>query len=93
MWTRWWGYLTRWLIFGLAIHIFLPVEEGPQPWWQLKLMQAAVGLLFGLACALVFTLVENRFNTPRVQWKSWAIVVATWLLVKVVFVSTFAIIG
>jgi hypothetical protein len=93
MWTRWWGYLARWLIFGLVVHIFVPVEDAPQPWWQLKLLQAAVGLLFGLVCALVFTVAENRFNTPRVQWKSWAIVVATWLLVKVVFVSTFAIIG
>lgn len=93
LWTRWWGYLARWLIFGLAVHVFLPVEDGPQPWWQLKLIQAGVGLLFGWACAVVFTLTENRFNTPRVQWKSWGIVLGTWLLVKVVFVSTIAIVG
>lgn len=93
MWTRWWGYLARWLIFGLAVHVFVPVDDGPQPWWQLKLMQAALGLLFGLVCALVFTVAENRFNKPRVKWKSWAIVVITWLLVKVLFVSTLAVIG
>ena len=92
-WTRWWGYLARWLIFGLAVHVFVPVGVGPEPWWQRKLVQAAVGLLFGLACALVFTPAENALNTPRVQWKSWALVVATWLLVKVVFVSALAILS
>ncbi len=92
-WTRWWGYLARWLIFGLAVHVFVPVAESTEPWWQLKLQQAAVGLLFGLAGAVVFTLAENALNTPRLAWKSWAIVVATWLLVKVVFVSAIAILG
>ena len=92
-WTRWWGYLARWLIFGLAVHVFVPVPEGTSPWWQLKLEQDAIGLLFGLACALVFTPAENAFNTPRVAWKSWALVVATWLLVKVVFVSALALLG
>jgi hypothetical protein len=93
LWTRWWGYLARWLIFGLAVNVFMPVDDGPAPWWQLKLMQAVVGLLFGLACAVVFTLSENTWNTVRVKWKSWVLVVATWLLVKVVFVSALAILG
>ena len=93
LWTRWWGYLERWLIFGLVVSVFVPVGEGPEPWWQLKLMQAAVGLLFGLACAVVFTLAENKWNAHRVKWKSWALVVGTWLLVKVVFVSGLAILG
>jgi uncharacterized membrane protein YagU involved in acid resistance len=69
------------------------VGEGPAPWWQLKLTQALVGLLFGLVCAVVFTMAENTWNTVRVKWKSWALVVATWLLVKVVFVSALAILG
>lgn len=92
-WTRWWGYLFRWLLFGLAVHLFVPVADGSQPWWQSKLLQAAIGLLFGLACAVVFTLSENTFNTPRVRWKSWALVLGSWLLVKVVFVSTIALLG
>ena len=92
-WTRWWGYLVRWLIFGLAVHVLVPVADSAQAWWPQKLVQALVGLLFGLACAVVFTLAENGLNTPRVRWKSWALVAATWLLVKVVFVSTLAIMG
>lgn len=92
-WARWWGYLARWLIFGLAVHVFVPVGDGAEPWWQQKLVQAVVGLLFGLACAVVFTPAENTFNTPRVRWKSFALVVVTWLLVKVVFVSALAIMG
>ena len=93
LWHRWWGYLARWLLFGLAVHVFVPVADGPESWWQRKLTQALVGLLFGLACAVVFTLTENALNTPRVAWKSWAIVAASWLLVKVVFVSVLAILG
>jgi hypothetical protein len=93
LWTRWWGYLARWLIFGLAVHVFLPAGDGPAPWWQLKLMQAVVGLLFGLVCAVVFTLAENTWNTVRVKWKSWVLVAATWLLIKVVFDSALAILG
>ena len=92
-WHRWWGYLARWLIFGLAVHIFSPVPDGTAPWWQLKLEQAAVGLLFGLVCALVFTPAENAFNTPRVAWKSYLLVALTWLVVKVAFVSALAIWG
>jgi hypothetical protein len=42
---------------------------------------------------VVFTLAENTWNTVRVKWKSWALVVATWLLVKVVFDSALAIMG
>ena len=83
----------RWLIFGLAVSVFVPVAESTEPWWPQKLTQAAVGLLFGLVCAVVFTLAENSLNTPRVAWKSWGIAAATWLLVKVAFVSTLALLG
>ena len=34
LWTRWWGYLVRWLVFGLVVHLFQPVKicavVGPQ---------------------------------------------------------------
>ena len=93
LWTRWWGYLARWLLFGLAIGVFAPVVEGVEPWWQRKLYQILVQALFGLVCAVVFTLAENSWNTPRVQWKSWAIVAATWLLVQVVYATGVALIG
>jgi hypothetical protein len=93
LWHRWWGYLARWLLFGLAVSVFVPVADAPEPWWQLKLAQAMVGSLFGLGCAVLFTLAENTFNTPRVAWKSWAIVGVSWLVVKVLFVSVLAIVG
>jgi hypothetical protein len=58
IWMRWWGYLVRWLVFGVIVH--------------------------------VFTVAENTLNTPRVNWKSWLIVLASWLAVKVTFVSVVA---
>lgn len=92
LWTRWWGYLARWLLFGLVVSVFQPVGDGLGPWGPQKLYQALWGLLFGLACALVFTWVENTFNPKRVRWKTWLLVMATWLAVKVVFVSTMAMV-
>ena len=92
-WTRWWGYLVRWLVFGLVVHLFQPVDGASNPFWAQKLDQAFMGMSFGLAGAVVFTLTENCFNTPRVRWKSWAIVLATWLLVKTLFVSVLATFG
>ena len=91
VWTRWRGYLARWLLFGLLIHVFWPVPDSTQAWWQGKLSLAVLGLLFGLACALLFTLAENGWNTRHQRWKTWALVLATWLLVKVVFVSALAL--
>lgn len=93
LWTRWWGYLARWVIFGLLVHVLVPLPDAPEPWWQQKLVQAAIGLLFGVACAVVFTVTENSWNAARLRWKTWALVVATWLVVKVVFVSTLALVG
>lgn len=90
-WTRWWGYLVRWLAFGLVVHVFAPVEGPTQALWVEKLQQASVGLGFGLVCAVVFTLAENGLNPRRFRWKTWLLVVLTWLVVKVVFVSTWAL--
>jgi hypothetical protein len=84
---RWWGYLFRWLVFGLVVHIFQPVSGNPKYYWVEKLDQILIGLTFGLAGAVVFTVAENTLNTPRVNWKSWLIVLASWMVVKVVFVS------
>ncbi|MDR3370859.1 hypothetical protein [Rhodoferax sp.] len=92
-WYRWRGYMVRWLLFGLVVSVFQPVADNASPIWLDKVYQALVGLIFGAACAVVFTLAENRFNTPRVNWKSWLIVLGTWLLVKVSFVSVIAMTG
>jgi hypothetical protein len=87
IWMRWWGYLVRWLVFGLVVHVFQPVSSNPKFFWLEKLDQILIGLSFGLAGAVVFTVAENTFNTPRVNWKSWLIVLGSWLTVKVAFVS------
>ena len=92
LWTRWWGYLIRWLVFGFVISIFQPVVDEDARYWQEKTSQALLGLSFGLACAVAFTVAENKLNTPRVKWKTWLIVVATWLTIKVAFVTAIALI-
>ena len=91
LWTRWWGYLVRWLVFGVVVSVFQPVGDDLAPFWPQKGFQAALGLLFGLAGAVLFTLAENRLNTPRVRWKTWALVLVTWVIVKTIFVTVLAL--
>ena len=92
-WYRWRGYTVRWLLFGLIVSVFQPATSESNPVWLQKLDQVLMGLSFGAACAAVFTLAENQFNAARVTWKSWLIVLGTWLVVKVLFVSGIALIG
>lgn len=92
-WYRWRGYTVRWLIFGGIVGMFQPIENDLEQFWLQKLYQALFGLFFGAVCAVVFTLAENKLNTPRVKWKSWLIVIGTWLSVKLVFVSILAAAG
>ena len=73
--------------------MFQPIVDDLDHYWLQKLYQALFGLLFGAVCGVVFTLAENTFNEPRVKWKSWSIVIATWLAVKLVFVSVMAAAG
>jgi hypothetical protein len=91
IWTRWWGYLSRWLMFGVVVTVFQPVPGDYDSLWRQKALQALLGLLFGFVAAVVFTVAENTLNTPRVKWKTWLIVFATWVVVKTVFVTVVAL--
>lgn len=92
-WYRWRGYTVRWLIFGGVVGMFQRIVEDLDHYWLQKLYQGLFGLLFGAVCAVVFTLAENMLNGPRIKWKSWLLVIATWLTVKLVFVSAMAAAG
>ena len=43
------------MLFGEIVQLFQPVVDDPEHFWELKFYQALTGLLFGLICALVFT--------------------------------------
>ncbi len=89
-WYRWRGYTFRWLMFGGITGLFQPIVDDPEHYALQRLYQVLFGLFFGALCAVVFTLAENTFNRPRVNWKSWSILLATWLTVKLVFASVMA---
>ena len=93
LWYRWLGYSVRWCLFGVIVQLYQPTSEGNQPYWEQKLTQVMVGLLFGASCAVVFTVAENTLNQLRTNWKSWLLVATTWLVVKVSFVSVLAVAG
>jgi hypothetical protein len=91
LWYRWRGYTVRWLLFGLVVSLFQPIDDNLGHLWEQRLNQALSGLVFGVVSAVVFTLAENSFNVPRVKWKSWFFVFVTWLSVKVIIVSAMAL--
>ncbi len=73
--------------------MFQPIVGDLDHYWMQKLYQALFGLFFGSVCAVVFTLAENTYNAQRVKWESWLIVVASWLVVKLFFVTALALTG
>ena len=85
--------MVRWLIFSAIVNMFQPIVADLDHYWLQKFYQALIGLFFGAVCAVIFTLAENTYNMFRVKWKSWFIVIATWLVVKLVFVSVMAATG
>lgn len=87
LWKHWQGYLVRWLMFGVVVELFQPVVNDMDQYWLQKLQLAVFGLFFGAVCAVAFTLAQNTLNVARVKWKSWSIVIATWMAVKFVLVS------
>lgn len=92
LWARWWGYLVRWMVFGVVVGIFQPVDDGVDGPWQRLLVRVALGLAFGVVAATVFTLAENTLNTARVKWKTGLLVVSTWAVVKALFVTVLALV-
>lgn len=45
LWTRWWGYLVRWLVFGVVVGVFQPVDDGVNGLWQRLLVRVALGVI------------------------------------------------
>ena len=90
VWRNWWRYCARWLAFGVVVEIFQPVSQNSSGFWLAKLSQLLTGLLFGIICAVLFTVAENKLNAKRVRWRSWLLVFATWLIVKGCFVTVLA---
>ena len=90
-WTNWWRYCVRWLAFGVVVEVFQPVGRSDSGLWLAKLNQFWTGLLFGLICAAIFTIAENKLNVKRIRWRSWLLVLLTWVVTKACFVTAQAL--
>ena len=76
-------YLVAWLIFGaLAAVLTTPVITSTPPYWTVKGLQA-LGGIFGIVCALVFTVAQNRLNPDRKRGRTWEIVLVVWIALRV----------
>lgn len=93
LWKLWRVYLVRWIIFAAVAGLAQPVVDHIDQFWEQKLYQVLGTLPFGLACAVVFTLVQNTLNIQRARWKSWGILLTTWMGMKFVFLGIMLALG
>jgi len=82
LWKLWRVYLTRWLAFAALAGFSQPVTNHMDQFWEQRGYQVLDALPFGLTCAVVFTLAQNTLNIQRTRWKSWLILLSTWMGVK-----------
>jgi len=76
-------YMTWWLFVGALAGLFTPVTS--PDFWSTKGVKVFRGLLFGAACGLVFTLLQNTVNRPRKEPVSWVLAIVIWMGMRFVF--------
>ncbi len=87
-------YLWRWVLFGgIAGLIGKPVTDPNVVFWAEKTFMVIQGVIFGLACAVVFTLLQNKFNATRQRGRSYLFVFLTWMGMKLVFLGVIVALG
>lgn len=75
-------YLAWWCLFGVVAGSLMPVVSDDGAFWAVKSQQATSGLIFGLLCAVVFTLAQNALNQARKRWLSRLLVFSVWMGMK-----------
>lgn len=82
--ARWWSF---WCILGTLLQPVVDSDFQGLPRWLGYTILVFLALLTGLACGLVFTVLQNKFNPSRKKPAAWifAILVAfagklLWLL-------------
>jgi hypothetical protein len=87
--SDWKKYYFRWIVFGFVGGGLQPVLHNLDEFWTVKLMQCIGGLPYGLLCAVVFTLVQNKFNGNRDKKKTWIFIFSVWMSMKFVIAGLF----
>lgn len=75
-------YLAWWCLFGVIGSALMPVATQDGDFWAVKAQQAWSGAIFGLLCAIVFTLAQNLSNQARKRWLSRLLVFTVWMGMK-----------
>lgn len=85
-------YLGRWMVFGALAGFFAQVVSPDASmtiqdayFWREKLHHLLWGLLFGVACGILFTLLQNKLNTTRNSKVTWYIAIALWFGFNLIF--------
>ena len=82
-WFRNFGYYVIWFVIWGGLFSFLQPVSSDQlagtTFWAVKVEQALIGAGFGVACAAVFTLLQNAANVARRKWLSWLLAITTWV--------------
>jgi hypothetical protein len=90
-------YYVGWYVFwGMIFSLVLPVatnQGGTHAYWTAKVHHAMYGAGFGLACALMFTILQNGFNRSRTKSISWIFAIGSWAVLSMLVALTTGIFG
>jgi hypothetical protein len=64
--------------------------ENLDRFWTVKALQALDGLLWGLSCWVLFTMLQNLANPLRKRWVWWVIAFVVWIGMKFVWAGLMA---
>lgn len=86
IWFKDFAYYVVWFVLWGALFSFLqPVtteQMAGTSFSAVKVQQAMLGAGFGVICATVFTILQNRLNHLRRKWVSWVLAIGTWVAIN-----------
>jgi hypothetical protein len=80
------GWYTAW---GALFALIQPVTAArlkDTVLWVAKFHQTIFGAAFGIACALMFTILQNGFNRSRTKSISWIFAIGSWAVLNMAVV-------
>lgn len=80
LWRDFLYYATWWLFWAALSAILQPLDVPDAVFWQTKVSQLIVGLVYGLFLAVTFTLAQNAMNKARRRPLSWLFAIITAIL-------------
>ena len=86
-----WQWLIGVAVLGALQPVIQPVGSSDADWFWHEMLRVLVysSVPVALVCALIFTLFQNTLNKRRSKGRSWGIVLASWVLSRLLVGGTY----